>query len=77
MQSAAIGNKKNNIQGFSGHVFEDFGTDFPSAIDQYGFGSPTGNPVKQRKSSPNYSVVQSNVDIVLLDQERLSLVGST
>lgn len=77
MQAAALGNKRNSIQGMQGpsdHVFEDFGG-LPSSMEQYGFGGSTKNLVKVgNKTAAVFGESDSDVDIVLLDQEKLSLV---
>lgn len=74
IQAAALGYKRNSIQGPSDHIFEDFGS-MPSALDQYGFGSSTRNLARgNRNASPSQSQADSNLDIILLDQEKLSLV---
>lgn len=52
----------------SGHVFEDFAGP-PTSFDSYGFNAPTS----KRGSSPQFSQTHSNLDIKLLEQEKVSL----
>lgn len=59
--------KRNSMQ-ISDHVFEDFGG-IPNSYDSYGF----RNVDSKRNQSPQFSQA-SNLDIRLLDQEKVSLV---